>query len=71
MPSNLRVSLMCSRASVCVSMCVCAAQVRKTLSHSLHELARMLGPAHSATYLVPAFHTFLRDIDEVRQDVFL
>jgi serine/threonine-protein phosphatase 4 regulatory subunit 1 len=40
--------------------------VRRTLAHSLHELARLLGPTLSVTHLVPVFHTFLRDIDEVK-----
>ena len=44
-------------------------KVRKTLSHSLHEMAKILGPTQTALHLVPAFHTFLRDIDEVKTGV--
>jgi hypothetical protein len=32
-------------------------------------MAKILGPAQTATHLVPAFHTFLRDIDEVKTGV--
>eukprot|EP01006_Ploeotia_vitrea_P035466 TRINITY_DN65877_c14_g1_i1.p1 TRINITY_DN65877_c14_g1~~TRINITY_DN65877_c14_g1_i1.p1 ORF type:complete len:913 (+),score=448.99 TRINITY_DN65877_c14_g1_i1:27-2765(+) len=40
--------------------------VRRTLSHSLYEIAAIIGPALSARYLAGLFELFLRDLDEVR-----
>lgn len=44
-------------------------KVRRTLSHSLHELAIMLGSQSTLTHLLPVFHVFLRDIDDVKVGV--
>ncbi len=46
-------------------------RVRRTLSHSLHEVARLIGPDRAATYLLPVCRTFLRDIDDVKVRTFL
>ncbi|KAJ1971806.1 hypothetical protein H4R35_005041 [Dimargaris xerosporica] len=40
--------------------------VRKTLAHSLHEVAKLLGPNHCEQYLEPVFSYFLVDMDEVQ-----
>ena len=40
--------------------------IRATLSHSLHEIAKMIGPDLTQTYLLSAFDIFLHDLDEVR-----
>jgi serine/threonine-protein phosphatase 4 regulatory subunit 1 len=39
---------------------------RRTLAHSLHELAALVGPENAAADLVPAFDAFLGDMDEVK-----
>lgn len=41
-------------------------KVRRTLSHSLHELALLLGPDATQQYLLEPFTHFLKDLDEVR-----
>ncbi|KAJ1650160.1 hypothetical protein IWQ61_008962, partial [Dispira simplex] len=41
-------------------------EVRKTLAHSLHEVARMLGPNHCEKYLESVICYFLVDLDEVQ-----
>ena len=41
-------------------------RVRRTLSHSLHEVARIIGPDRAATHLLPVCRTFLKDIDDVK-----
>ena len=43
------------------------ARIKKTLSHSIHELARILGPEITETDLVPVMERFLKDnINEIR-----
>lgn len=44
-------------------------KVRRPLSHSLHELARILGPEISESDLIPAMELYLRDNDEVKAGV--
>ena len=44
-------------------------KVRRSLAHSLHEVARMLGPAKTDALLIPLFDLFLKDLDEVRVGV--
>lgn len=44
-------------------------KVRRSLAHSLHEVARMLGAARAEALLVPLFELFLKDLDEVRVGV--
>ena len=44
-------------------------KVRRPLSHSLHELARILGPEITETDLIPAMELYLRDNDEVKAGV--
>ncbi|ETV75526.1 hypothetical protein H257_10346 [Aphanomyces astaci] len=41
-------------------------KVRRTLSYSLHEMAKLLGPDLTDAHLVPAFAYFLDDIDDVK-----
>lgn len=42
-------------------------RIKKTLSHSIHELARILGPEVTETDLVPIMERFLKDnINEIR-----
>ncbi|OQS01286.1 hypothetical protein ACHHYP_01369 [Achlya hypogyna] len=41
-------------------------KVRRTLAHSLHEVARILGPEMTEAHLTTAFDTFLQDIDDVK-----
>ncbi|KDO35750.1 hypothetical protein SPRG_18895 [Saprolegnia parasitica CBS 223.65] len=41
-------------------------KVRRTLAHSLHEIARILGPEMTEAHLTSAFDTFLQDIDDVK-----
>jgi len=41
-------------------------KVRRSLSFSLHELAKILGTKITEETLVPAFEVFLRDLDEVK-----
>ena len=36
-------------------------KIKKTLSHSIHELARILGPEITETDLVPIIERFLKD----------
>lgn len=43
--------------------------VRKPLAHSLHEIAKVLGPATAEADLLPTFHLYLRDVDEVKAGV--
>lgn len=40
--------------------------VRRVMSHSLHELARLLGTEITERDLVDAFNLFLRDLDDVK-----
>ncbi|KAN0055274.1 hypothetical protein ACTA71_008379 [Dictyostelium dimigraforme] len=44
-------------------------KVRRTLSHSIHEIAKILGPAETKASLVQCFNLFLQDLDEVRVGV--
>ncbi|KAF2075935.1 hypothetical protein CYY_002738 [Polysphondylium violaceum] len=44
-------------------------KVRRTLSHSIHEIASILGPAETKNSLLPCFNLFLQDLDEVRVGV--
>jgi len=44
-------------------------KVRKTLSHSLHEIAHILGPQQTEIILLPIFDLFLKDLDEVKVGV--
>ncbi|EGC28661.1 hypothetical protein DICPUDRAFT_6811, partial [Dictyostelium purpureum] len=44
-------------------------KVRRTLSHSIHEIACILGPAETKASLLPCFNLFLQDLDEVRVGV--
>ncbi|ETW06513.1 hypothetical protein, variant [Aphanomyces invadans] len=41
-------------------------KVRRTLSYSLHEMAKLLGPDLTEKHLVPAFAYFLDDVDDVK-----
>jgi serine/threonine-protein phosphatase 4 regulatory subunit 1 len=41
-------------------------KVRKMLSHSLHEIARIVGKEIAEKSLIQAFDLFLRDLDEVK-----
>mmetsp|Transcript_46139 Transcript_46139/g.76857 ORF Transcript_46139/g.76857 Transcript_46139/m.76857 type:complete len:1090 (-) Transcript_46139:322-3591(-) len=41
-------------------------KVRHTLAHSLHEMAKILGPSITEDVLLPVFDNFLRDIEEVK-----
>lgn len=41
-------------------------KVRKSLAHSLHEIARIVGPEIAERSLAGAFELLLRDLDEVR-----
>jgi hypothetical protein len=40
-------------------------KVRRTLSCSLHEVARILGPEVTQSTLLPTFEAFLKDLEEV------
>jgi serine/threonine-protein phosphatase 4 regulatory subunit 1 len=44
-------------------------KVRRSLSHSLHEVARILGPQLTESVLLSPFDLFLKDLDEVRVGV--
>ena len=44
-------------------------KVRRTLSYSMHELAKLLGPELAESALLPTFETFLKDLDEVKVGV--
>jgi serine/threonine-protein phosphatase 4 regulatory subunit 1 len=44
-------------------------KVRRTLSFSIHEIALILGPKLTQDSLLPAFDTFLKDLDEVKVGV--
>ncbi|ORC92657.1 serine/threonine-protein phosphatase 4 regulatory subunit 1 [Trypanosoma theileri] len=46
-------------------------KVRKSLAHSLHEFALILGQEIAEAHLVTAFELLLRDLDEVRLGVVL
>ncbi len=41
------------------------AGVRRSLGHSLHELAQVLGANLSELYLIGAYNVFMQDVDEV------
>jgi serine/threonine-protein phosphatase 4 regulatory subunit 1 len=42
-------------------------RIKKTLSHSIHELARILGPEITETDLVPVMERFLKDpVQDIR-----
>ena len=41
-------------------------KIRKTLAHSLFELAKILGPQMTETELLPVLFHFMKDVDEVR-----
>jgi serine/threonine-protein phosphatase 4 regulatory subunit 1 len=44
-------------------------KVRRTLSHSLHEVAKILGPELTEENLLPTFELFLNDLDQVKVGV--
>lgn len=44
-------------------------KVRRCLAYSLHELAKLLGSHITESQLLPVFHSFLRDVEEVRLGV--
>jgi len=44
-------------------------KVRRPLSHSLHEVARILGPDLAEAELLPTFELYLKDADEVKVGV--
>ncbi len=44
-------------------------KVRRTLSFSLHEIAKILGPDVAETDLMPVLLNFMKDIDEVKEGV--
>lgn len=44
-------------------------KTRRTLSFSLHEIARILGPKLTEEELLPTFDLFLHDLDEVKLGV--
>lgn len=44
-------------------------KVRKPIAHSLHEIARILGPVLAEKELTDAFDMYMRDVDEVRAGV--
>ena len=46
-------------------------KVRRTLSFSLHEIAKILGPEMAEKELLNTLFTFLKDIPEVREGVTL
>eukprot|EP01135_Chromosphaera_perkinsii_P002457 Nk52_evm63s223 gene=Nk52_evmTU63s223 len=41
-------------------------KVRKTLAHSIHEVAALIGKEKTERDLVPIFECFIKDLDEVR-----
>ncbi|XP_076385857.1 serine/threonine-protein phosphatase 4 regulatory subunit 1 isoform X1 [Megachile rotundata] len=41
-------------------------KIRRTLASSIHEIATILGEELTASDLVPAYHCFIQDVDEVR-----
>jgi serine/threonine-protein phosphatase 4 regulatory subunit 1 len=44
-------------------------KVRRTLSHSLHEVAKILGTELTEEHLLSTFNLFLKDLDQVRVGV--
>eukprot|EP00658_Telonema_sp_P-2_P019990 TRINITY_DN17866_c0_g1_i3.p1 TRINITY_DN17866_c0_g1~~TRINITY_DN17866_c0_g1_i3.p1 ORF type:complete len:228 (+),score=88.04 TRINITY_DN17866_c0_g1_i3:166-849(+) len=46
-------------------------KVRRCLAYSLHEVAQVVGQDISEKSLIPAFETFLKDLDEVKLGVML
>lgn len=44
-------------------------KVRRTLSFSLHEIAKILGPELAEKELIPVLYHFLKDIDDVKEGV--
>lgn len=44
-------------------------KVRRTLSFSLHEVAKILGPDLAETELLPVLLLFMKDIDDVKEGV--
>eukprot|EP01132_Coremiostelium_polycephalum_P004640 gene4640-5797_t len=44
-------------------------KVRRSLSHSIHEIAKILGPVETKNSLLPTFNLFLQDLDEVKVGV--
>lgn len=44
-------------------------KVRRTLSFSLHEIAKIIGPDLAEKELIPVLFTFLSDIAEVKEGV--
>ena len=44
-------------------------KVRRTLSFSLHEIARIIGPELAEKDLIPVLFQFLQDIPEVKEGV--
>ncbi|GBG31937.1 Serine/threonine-protein phosphatase 2A 65 kDa regulatory subunit A beta isoform [Hondaea fermentalgiana] len=45
--------------------------VRRVMAYSLHELAKILGPAITETDLLPVLVAFLRDVDQVKTGTLL
>ena len=41
-------------------------KVRQTLSHSLHEVAKIIGTQSTECDLLPTFELFLKDLDQAR-----
>ncbi|OQS00110.1 hypothetical protein THRCLA_06221 [Thraustotheca clavata] len=41
-------------------------KVRRTLAHSLHEIAKILGPEMTEKHLTSPFESFMQDIDDVK-----
>jgi serine/threonine-protein phosphatase 4 regulatory subunit 1 len=44
-------------------------KVRRTLSFSLHEVAKMLGPEITEAELTPVLFGFMKDVPDVREGV--
>jgi len=44
-------------------------KVRRTLSFSIHELAKMLGPEITEAELTPLLFGFMKDVPDVREGV--
>ena len=46
-------------------------KVRRTLSFSLHEIAKIIGPELAETELIQVLFGFMKDVAEVREGVTL
>ncbi len=44
-------------------------KVRKTLSYSLFEIAKILGPDMTETELIPVLFHFMKDVEDVKAGV--